>query len=278
MTSNNEARVAIVTGCAKEDGIGRAIADLLSEDHKVFVTDIEPRGLANQHDVASDRRDAWGGLESVVAAIKERGGEAAYGFGDLTEEADTQRLVMAAIERFGRVDVLINNAGAPQGPDFGEIEDVALDAWDRMFAINVRGVFLMCRAVVPHMRRQQWGRIVNIASIAGLVGRPRHAAYSASKAAVLGLTKSLALDVAPHGVTVNAVCPGSVLTSRAFAAARRSGAEDVEQAVIKRGKEIPIGRHGKASDIAAAVQFLASEQAVYITGHALTADGGEFRV
>ena len=214
----------------------------------------------------------------MVAAIEARGGEAAHGLGDLTKEEETMRLVEEAIERFGRVDVLVNNAGAPQGPDFGEIEDVPLQAWDRMMEINVRGVFLMCRAVMPHMRQQRWGRIVSIASIAGLVGRPRHAAYSASKAAVLGLTKSLALDVAPYGITVNAVCPGSVLTSRAYAAARRGGADDVEQAVIKRGKEIPIGRHGEATDIAAAVQFLTSEQAVYITGHALTADGGEFRV
>jgi NAD(P)-dependent dehydrogenase (short-subunit alcohol dehydrogenase family) len=271
-------RVAIVTGCAKEDGIGRAIADLLSADHRVFVTDISPSGLANQHDDASKEPGDWAGLESVVAAIEARGGEAAHAFGDITKPKDCTRMVGEAIERFGRVDVLVNNAGAPQGKDVGEIDEVPIDVWDRMMEINVRGVFLMTRAVVPYMREQKWGRIVSIASIAGLIGRPRHAAYSASKAAVLGLTKSLAIDLAPHGVTVNAVCPGSVLTSRAYAAARRSGASDVEVAVVNRGKEIPVGRHALPQDIASAVGFFASEAAVYVTGQALAADGGEFRV
>jgi 3-oxoacyl-[acyl-carrier protein] reductase len=270
-------RVALVTGCAKENGIGRAIADVLSSTFKVVVTDVASSGVANSFE-ETQGDDSWKGLSSVVEAIQERGGEAASVMGDVSDPDDCERMVEEARRLYGSVDVLVNNAGAPQGADIGEIDEIPIEAWDRMMSINVRGVFLMTRAVVPSMREGRWGRIVSIASIAGLVGRPRIAAYSASKAAVIGFTKSVALDLAPLGITVNAVCPGSVQTSRAYAAARRAGAEDVDASLEARARQIPVGRYGQAADIAAAVAYLTSEQASYVTGHALTVDGGEVRV
>jgi 3-oxoacyl-[acyl-carrier protein] reductase len=257
--------------------MGKAIADVLSPDFKIVATDVEAAGSANIGD-AGGPGEGWQGLPSVVEEIVANGGEASYAIGDVSNPDDCTRMVAEAVDRHGRLDVLINNAGAPQQADFGEIDEIPVEAWDNLMAINVRGVFLMTRAAVPHMRASGWGRIVSISSIAALVGRPRMAAYSASKAAVLGLTKSLALDLAPHGITVNAICPGSVQTSRAYSAARRSGATDVEDAIARRAAQIPVGRYGQPADIAASVAFLVSEQASYITGHALTVDGGETRL
>jgi NAD(P)-dependent dehydrogenase (short-subunit alcohol dehydrogenase family) len=268
-------RVALVTGCGKRDGIGRAVANVLAASCAVVVTDVQAAGVKNANE--ADAAAGWRGLDSVVEEIEALDGAAAGVVGDVSDADDCAAMVAAATERYGRLDVLVNNAGAPQGEDFGELDAIPLAAWDRMMRINVDGVFFMCRAAVPVMRRQRWGRIVNIASIAGLVGRPRSAAYSASKAAVLGFTKSLAIDLAPYRVTVNAINPGSVRTSRAYAAARRGGATDVDAVLGQRVAQIPVGRYGEAADIAAAAAFLASDAAGYITGHGLTVDGGEVR-
>jgi 3-oxoacyl-[acyl-carrier protein] reductase len=269
-------RVALVTGCAKKDGIGRAIANRLSDTYAVVVTDVAAGGSKNANE--SDQADReWQGVESVVDEIVARGGEAWSVLGDVSDARQCEAMIAGAVDRFGRVDVLVNNAGAPQGEDFGEVDEIPLGAWDRMMRINVDGVFFMSRAAIPHMRRQQWGRIVSISSIAGQVGRPKSAAYSASKAAVLGFTKSLAIDLAPHGITVNAVCPGSVRTSRAYAAARRGGVTDTDAVLARRIGSIPVNRYGEAADIAASVNFLASEEASYVTGTQLAVDGGEVR-
>jgi 3-oxoacyl-[acyl-carrier protein] reductase len=270
-------RVALVTGCGKRDGMGKAIADMLSPQFKIVVTDVEATGSANLGDGAR-RDEGWQGLPSVVEEIAANGGEASYSTGDVSNPDDCARMVAEAVDRHGRLDVLVNNAGAPQGAEIGEIDEIPVEAWDSVMGINVRGVFLMTRAAVPHMRANRWGRIVSISSIAALVGRPRMAAYSASKAAVLGLTKALAVDLAPHGITVNAICPGSVQTSRAYSAATMRGATDLDDAIASRAAQIPVGRYGQPADIAASVAFLVSEQASYITGHALTVDGGETRI
>jgi NAD(P)-dependent dehydrogenase (short-subunit alcohol dehydrogenase family) len=271
-------RVAVVTGCGKENGIGRAIANALSETYIVFATDVAPTGLPNSFETLAPTSSAWQGLLSVVEEISAKGGVASFTYGTLRSPDDCSRMIKEALSLYGRIDVLVNNASAPLGLDVGEIDEVSVEEWDRIMEINARGVFLLTRAVVPSMREQRWGRIISIASIAGIVGTPRHAAYSASKGAVLGFTKSLSIDLAPFGVTVNAVCPGTVLTSRLLADARSGGDELADRLIVESGQRVPVGRHGTPEDIAAAVAFLASEGASYVTGHALTADGGQYRV
>jgi 3-oxoacyl-[acyl-carrier protein] reductase len=152
------------------------------------------------------------------------------------------------------------------------VADVPIEVFDRVVAVNLRGPWLMCRAAVPVMRAQRSGRIVNISSMAGLTAAPFSGPYSASKAGVIGLTRALAMDLGPWGITVNALCPGLVATSRAFL----SAGPDVDEAALmeQRGRNIPVGRAGQATDIAAAVAFLASDEAAYITAQAIPIDGG----
>ena len=161
-----------------------------------------------QEIVGSEQPESWSGLETLVAEIEAAGGTATAALGDIGDEADAQAMVDVALERHGRLDILVNNAAAPQGLDRNVIDDVPVDAFDEVIRINLRGTWLMCRAAVPAMRRGRWGRIINIASMAGAVGAPCSTPYSASKAGIIGLTRALAMDVAAWGITVNSISPG----------------------------------------------------------------------
>jgi 3-oxoacyl-[acyl-carrier protein] reductase len=264
-------RVALVTGCGKPDGMGQAIARTLAgQGLAVVVTDLQATGVPNRQQ--EDRSAGWGGVDALVADITAGGGTAAAALGDVAVEADAERMVAEAVERFGRLDVLVNNAAAPQGPDRADVADIPVEVFDRVVAVNLRGPWLMCRAAVPVMRAQRSGRIVNISSMAGLTAAPFSGPYSASKAGVIGLTRALAMDLGPWGITVNALCPGLVGTSRAFL----SSGPDVDEAALlaSRGRAIPVGRVGLPDDVAAAVAFLASPEAGYITAQAIPIDGG----
>ncbi|WP_208415599.1 SDR family NAD(P)-dependent oxidoreductase [Saccharomonospora amisosensis] len=267
-------RVALVTGCGKRNGMGQAIARMLAgQGVAVVVADRLPAGVPNlrQELMGTDSGD-WRGVDSLVELIGREGGVASSVVGDIGEEADASRMVGEAVERHGRLDILVNNAAAPQGKDRDDIEEIPIEVWDQVLRINLRGTYLMSRFAVPHMRRQRWGRIVNISSMAGMVAAPRSTAYSASKAGVIGFTRALAMDVAAWGVTVNAVCPGLVGTSRAILNPDPDLDEQAE--LDKRGRAIPVGRAGRPEDIAAAVRYLASEDAGYVTGQTLSLDGG----
>ncbi len=270
-----ERRVALITGCGKRDGVGQGIARRLSAAGlTVIATDVRADGVLNRRQEVLGTAEApgWAGVESLVSDLREAGGQAHALLGDISEERDVEHMIAESLGLAGRIDVLVNNAGAPQGLDRQDVEDVPQEAFDRSIDVNLRGTYLMCRAVVPQMRKQRYGRIVNISSRAGQVGAARSSAYSASKAGVIGLTRALAMDLGPSGITVNAICPGLIGTSRAILSLDAD--LDVDAYFARAADHIPVGRVGSPADIAAAVAYFAAEDAGYVTGQDLTVDGG----
>src|SRR5689334_21573297 len=271
----SSARVALITGCGKPIGIGNSTARALAAaGTTVVVSDVVPTGVANEHNIAGDTDSSWRGVDSLVEELKRGGWTASSTLGDVSVERDAGRMIEEVLGRYGRLDILVNNAGAPQGADRNEIEDVPVEAWERTMGVNARGAFLMSRAAVPSMRRQGWGRIVNVSSKAAFRPGRRRATYAASKAAIVGFSRSLALDLAPHGITVNAVLPGPIHTSRALSTNRREFGDDMERAFAERAKEIPVGRLGKPEEVASLIVYLASDAAAFVTGQAIGIDGG----
>jgi 3-oxoacyl-[acyl-carrier protein] reductase len=254
--------------------MGRAIANTLAASGvATVVTDKQPAGVLNRRqEVVGVADDGWRGVDSLVEELTSSGGSAMALLGDISVVEDARRMVDQAAAWRGRLDILVNGAAAPQGLDRQDIEDVPIDVWDFVISINLRGTYLMSRFAVPHMRAQRWGRIINISSQAGQVAAPMSTAYSASKAGVLGFTRALSADVAPWGITANAIAPGMVATSRSMLSLDPT--LDVDAEVKRRGSMLAVGRSGYPEDIAAAVAYLASEASGYMTGQILVLDGG----
>jgi meso-butanediol dehydrogenase/(S,S)-butanediol dehydrogenase/diacetyl reductase len=244
-------KAAIVTGAGT--GIGRAITVALArEGAKVAV--------------ASRRRER---LEEVAQVIRQAGGEAIATVCDVANEADTQRAVQEAEHAFGYVNVLVNNAGALS---VSTAESISVADWDRLMATNLKGPFLMSRAVLPAMRRAGGGSIVNVGSILGLIGMKDRAAYCASKGGVTMLTKAMALDHAHEKTRVNCICPAIVETDLI----RELFSKTEEGQRVREGRlaTLPLGRFGKPDDVAELAVFLASEESSWMTGTAIPIDGG----
>lgn len=244
-------KVALVTGGAS--GIGRAISmRFAQEGASVFVVDIDAEG-------ARDTADA----------ITRSGGRALSAATDVSLEPEVEAAVEAALGAFSRIDVLCNVAGV------GSTEtavDTSLQTWDRVLAVCARGTFLCSRHVLPVMIRQGGGNVINMSSVAALVGLPNRAAYCAAKGAVSALTRAMAVDHVAQGIRVNAICPGTVDTP--WVAALVSSAHDPEAVRQDMTARQPMGRLGTAEEIAAAAVYLASDEAAFVTGTELVIDGG----
>jgi glucose 1-dehydrogenase len=248
-------RVAVVTGSAS--GLGRAIAIRLAEEGAhVVVSDVRP-----------DPRE---GGEATEAVIEQTGGSCLRIDADVSRSDEIDRLVSGAVDRFGRLDVMVNNAAVAGAASKSLLETTEED-WDTIMAVNLRGVFLCCKRAIGEMLTQEpiadiRGRVINISSQHGMVGSPGHVAYSTSKGGVINLTHQLAVDYGRHGVLVNAVAPGKILTG--------SPEQVNEEAIAYSHARTPFFRLGRPSDVAAAAAFLASDDAVYISGTNLLVDGG----
>jgi 3-oxoacyl-[acyl-carrier protein] reductase len=240
-------RIAVVTGASR--GIGRSIALALAAKGATIV--------------AVDMDQAT--TDAVVAELQAVGAKALAVVGNVTVPADVERMIDAAMEAFGRVDILVNNAGITRDGLLMRMKD---EDWDAVLNVNLKGAFLCTRAAFKVMSKQRYGRIINIASIVGQMGNAGQANYCASKAGLIGLTKSNARELAKRSITVNAVAPGFIATAMTDALSEKVRDELTAQ--------IPLERLGSAEDIANAVVFLASEQAGYITGHVLSVNGGMY--
>jgi 3-oxoacyl-[acyl-carrier protein] reductase len=238
------ASAALVTGASR--GIGRACALRLAKE-----------GFA----VAVNYRQGASQAEEVVQEIAAAGGTAFALQGDVAAAGEADRLVQEVIGKFARIDVLVNNAGITRDTLVLRMSD---EEFDQVLATNLAGAFRLVRAALKPMLRQRYGRIVNISSIAGMVGNPGQANYSAAKAGMLGLTRAVAKEVASRNITVNAIAPGLIDTDMSM---EIKGRESLVQS-------IPLGRAGTPEEVAAAVAFLARPEASYITGVTLPVDGG----
>jgi 3-oxoacyl-[acyl-carrier protein] reductase len=183
--------------------------------------------------------------------------------GDVSSAADVNKLADTAANTYGKIDILVNNAGITRDHLLIRMTD---DDWDKVIAVNLRSVFLCTRAVLKYMTRQRWGRIISMASVVGIAGNAGQANYAASKAGIIGFTKTIAKEVGSRNITVNAIAPGFIETQMT------QNLEEAWKAEIR--KRIPLGNLGSPQDVAEAVAFLASEEAKYITGHVLNVDGG----
>jgi len=242
-------RVAIVTGSGSKKGIGRTIALTLAKQGAIIVV--------------ADLNEE--GIEDTVSAIKAQGGEAFGVLLNVTSKESNETMVQKVLDKYGRIDILVNNAGISQKVT---VEDMTMEDITKVFSVNMFGLFLCTQAVMETMKKQNFGRIISLSSVSakrggGVFGG---AHYSASKAAVLGFSKNLAREVAQNGITVNCVAPGLVNTDIWKSLPEEQAAKVIDG--------IPMGRPGETEEVAAAIAFLATEEASYITGEEIDINGG----
>ena len=239
-------KVAVVTGSSR--GIGAGIAQLLA---------------AQGAKVVVNHRNSSDGAEAVVAAIKDKGGEAVAIQADVSNGSQAEALIKSTIDTFGQIDILVNNAGTTRDKLIMKMKD---EDWDVVLSSNLSSVYNCSKAVVRPMMKKRSGRIINITSVVGLTGQAGQTNYAASKAGIIGFTKSLAKEVGSRNITVNAIAPGFIPTALTDVLP-----EQQIQAIIE---TTPVGRLGTIEEVAAAVLFLASDEAAFITGQVLSVDGG----
>lgn len=266
-------KTALITGAGRKRGIGAAIArELAQRGADIVVSDL----CAPPSDLPHGGNPAWEELQEVADQLAQLGVKSKAIRADVTQSADVQSMIQQVQQDFGRLDILINNAGAIIGP--APVRYMAEEAWRKMMDINATGVFLCCHHALPLMLKQPaGGRIINISSIAARRPRIFMSAYAASKAAVIALTQSLAQELGEFGITVNAILPGDIDTEMKQWGMQLESVvkgEEVDQVISSLVERIPAGRLGLPSDVARLVSFLASSQAEFITGQAINLTGG----
>jgi NAD(P)-dependent dehydrogenase (short-subunit alcohol dehydrogenase family) len=241
---------AVITGAAK--GIGRATADVFAgEGAQIVATDIDAEGL-----------------ERLRADLDARGAECVTVVGDVSNPADAQRMIAAAVKQFGRIDILVANAGVIP---LGSITESSPDDWDSVMAVDGRGMFLTFKYAIEAMLASGGGSIVCLSSISGMAGQSRQSTYGPAKFVATGLTKHLAVEWADKGIRVNAVAPGTIWTERVRSLPNEPGGTEYIEEIQK---QHPMGRLGEPEEVARAIAFLASDEASFITGAILPVDGG----
>jgi 3-oxoacyl-[acyl-carrier protein] reductase len=246
MANDAERQIVVVTGASR--GIGRAVAVRFARDGAAVIVNY---------------RGSEAAAQETAQAVTDVGGQATLVQGDVSNRDDAERLIEAAVTEYGRIDVLVNNAGITRDQLLMRMTD---DDWDAVLDTNLKGAFHTTRAALRPMLRKRSGRIINISSVVGLIGNAGQANYAAAKAGLIGFTKSTAREVASRSITVNAVAPGYIATEMTDAIAEMMKAKILDQ--------VPMGRLGTPEDVAAVVAFLASPAAAYMTGAVLTVDGG----
>ncbi len=275
--SGLQGKVAMVTGCAGERGIGRAIARRLAQaGADLVLTDI---GKTSVSSLATKPPTGWRGLDAVAEEVQSMGRHAITARLDVRSASQIDAVITQTLATFRRLDILVNNAGAPPGADRVPVVELSEEAWDAVLDVNLKGTFLCAKAAANVMLRlQARGRVINIASDRAKIGTANLAAYCASKFGIVGFTQALSRELAPAGITVNAICPGGVDSERLdYLGRREDGSYDEAQRAEQlelRAAQVPLGRLTKPEDVAEVAAFLASEAAEYITGQAINVSGG----
>ncbi len=276
MTAPLAGKVAIVTGAGRMRGIGRAIALRLAKDGADVVVSALAR--TSEEMPAQEREASWRGAQSVADEIATTGRRSLVLDVDVTRPAAVQAMVRRTVKELGRIDILVNNAGLALVSGKKNLWETEDEEWHREIDVNLNGVYHCCKAVAKVLVDQkEGGRIINISSLAGRVAQPQYGGYTPAKFAVIGLSQMLALELAPHNVTVNALCPGSTDTDMMDGTFRRTGERmGVPFEMVKEGVKrfVPLGRQAEPAEIASVVSYLASPAAAYITGQSISVDGG----
>ncbi len=269
-------KVALVTGAGRQRGLGRAIALRLAQDGADVVVSAYPRDPSNYPD--HERQANWKGSQSTAEEIQSMGRRAISADCDVTNKESVQKMVDAGIEALGHIDILVNNAGLPSDAGAANILDMDDDVWYQTIDVNLNGVYLVTKAVGRAMRdANRGGSIINISSLAGRRGLPDYGSYCASKFGVVGLTQQLALELIKYDIRTNCIAPGTHDTDMMDGTIGRSSenyglTEEQFRAQLK--GSVPMGRQGRAEELAAAVSFLAGDDASYVNGQTLNVDGG----
>jgi meso-butanediol dehydrogenase/(S,S)-butanediol dehydrogenase/diacetyl reductase len=275
MTKRFSGKVVVVTGSGRQKGLGQAILQRFADEGAACV--VSDLGAPQTH-MGAEHIGASEEMAAVADELRGRGAEVATIACDVRNEAQVQALVAGTVAAFGRLDILVNNAGI--GYIMKSLFDCTGDEWDAVLDVNLKGAFLCTKHAAAQMIRQGGGgRIINIASQAAKSGFPHMAPYTASKHGMVGLTRSNAVELGKHGITVNAVCPNHVTTGLGAQQnayfSKLLGFDSVDAYLKNMAAKNPMGRPGLGSDTAAACAFLASDDAFYITGEAMNVSGGE---